>query len=412
MAQSYTLYEVNEYIRRVIALNFNEPIWIECEINQANEKRGNYYLDLVQKSDETDEVIAQTRASIWFKQALFIKKKLGLLFDSMIQSGTQVKLNVNIEFHEKYGLSFNITDIDPTYTVGQLELKRQKIIERLKEEDLLYKNQMISIPEVIQRVAIISSETAAGYKDFIAQLQNNQYGYAFELAIYNVAVQGQRMEAEITEAIREINNEADQYDIAVVIRGGGSKLDLSGFDNYNIAAHIANCQVPIITGIGHEIDQTVSDLTAHTSLKTPTAVAGYIIDSNLHYESIIIDKYNAINSIIFQRIQDHKSSLASFEFQIGREVIGKIEREKDKLALLQNNVRHGLSMKFQFAKQSLDNISEILKLTDLKSMQKRGFIYTTSPDGKAITKMSQASKLKSIHLHYADGDIEFHKNKK
>lgn len=412
MAQSYTLYEVNEYIRRVIALNFNEPIWIECEINQANEKRGNYYLDLVQKSDETDEVIAQTRASIWFKQALFIKKKLGLLFESMIQSGTQVKLKVNIEFHEKYGLSFIVQDIDPTYTIGQLELKRQKIIERLKGEDLLYKNQMMPIPEVIQRVAIISSETAAGYKDFVAQLQNNQYGYAFELAIYNVAVQGQRMEAEITEAIREINLEADQYDIAVVIRGGGSKLDLSGFDNYNIAAHIANSKVPIITGIGHEIDQTVSDLTAHTSLKTPTAVAGYIIDSNLHFESIIIEKFNVINGLIYQSLQDHKTSLGSFEFQIGREVKSKIEREKDKLTQIESSIKHGLQMKLQFAKQALSNISEILKLTDLQSMLKRGFIYTTSANGKAITKKSQASKLNSIHLHYADGDIEFYKNKK
>jgi len=266
--ESYSLYEVNEYIKRVIALNFEEAVWIECEINQINEKRGNYYLQLIDKEENKDEIKAQASAAIWYRNALFIKKKLGKLFGSILQAGVRVKLKCNIGFSERYGMSFVIEDIDVNYTMGQMELQRQQVIERLKSEKLLNLNHAKALPSVLQRIAVVSSEKAAGFADFMEQLNNNKYDYAYEIALFDSAMQGKNMEKEITESIRDINDTYKEYDVVVVIRGGGSKLDLSGFDNFNIAAHIAKCKLPVITGIGHEIDQTVSDLTANLSLKT------------------------------------------------------------------------------------------------------------------------------------------------
>ena len=197
---SYTLFELNEYIKRVIALNFQEPVWIECEISQVKESRGNFYLDFVQKKEDSDEVVAQSSGYLWYKSALFLKKKLGDLFAALLKDGTAVKIKVYIEFHERYGLKLNIEDIDPSFTIGQLEMLRQKIIQRLKEEGKLNSNKLIPIPSVVQKIAVISSETAAGYIDFVQQIQHNIYGYQFTHTLFSAALQGSNTEKKVTAA--------------------------------------------------------------------------------------------------------------------------------------------------------------------------------------------------------------------
>jgi len=184
-----------------MALNFEEPLWIKCEISQINETRGNYYLELIEKDELTGNVIAKSSAAIWYKSALFIKKKLGDLFHAVLQMGSEVKIKVQIEFHEQYGLKLVIEDIDAEYTIGQHELAKRKTYDKLKAEGVLENNEQLELATVNQHIAIISSKKAAGLQDFIAQLENNQYGYMFSLSLFDSAVQGQKAEAEIVSSL-------------------------------------------------------------------------------------------------------------------------------------------------------------------------------------------------------------------
>ena len=264
--EAYSLFEVNQYIKRVLALNFEEPIWVECEINQVSNSRGNLYLDLIEKSEDNDQIVAKSAATLWYRQFLFIKKKLDKLTDSILSEGVKVKLKVNIEFSERYGMSLNIIDIDPAFTFGQFELNRQKVIEQLRSKGLLDRNGQHKLPTVIKRVAVISSETAAGYQDFVNQILENAYDYHFDIDLFPAAMQGQKTEREVVDALRSAQE--GNYDIIAIIRGGGSKLDLAAFDNYNIAFEIANCDIPVFTGIGHDIDQTVCDIVSNQFERT------------------------------------------------------------------------------------------------------------------------------------------------
>ncbi len=401
--ESYSLFEVNEYIKRVIALNFEDAFWIECEINQINGNRGNYYLELIEKSEKSGDIIAKASAAIWYKSALFIKKKLGKLFDSILQSGVEVRLKVNVNFNERYGLSFVIEDVDVNYTMGQMELQRQKVIERLKAENLITLNHSKVLPSVLQRIAVISSETAAGYADFIEQLQSNAYGYDFQIGLYDSAVQGQKMESQITESIREINDEAHLYDCLVIIRGGGSKLDLSGFDNYNIAAHIAKCKLPVITGIGHKIDTTVSDLTSYLSLKTPTAVASYLIDSNAQFEAQIIEMGRGINAEILHRFDSDNQWLNSFREQLNYLIRDRFSSEMINLSSAQKILRNSTDRVIERQSDKLEGFETLLKVVDPKNILKRGFNYTTTLNGDFVLNSKKAKKEKELLIHYHDG---------
>ena len=290
MPSSYSLYELNEYIRRVIALNFAEPIWVNAEISQIKEVRGNVYMDLVYHDDQTNEIKAQISAGIWFKSYLFLKNKLGALLPSLLSEGTHVLLKVQVEFTERYGMKLIVEDIDPSFTIGQMEMNRQKILQKLFDEGLTHQNKLTKLPVVIQRIAVISSDNAAGYIDFINHLSQNPYGYQFKTTLFRASLQGQNTEREVCQALNDISEDASKYDCTVIIRGGGSKLDLAWFDNFNIGARIAKSPIPVMTGIGHDINATVADTVAHTTLKTPTAAADFIISHNICFEYLLVFK--------------------------------------------------------------------------------------------------------------------------
>jgi exodeoxyribonuclease VII large subunit len=311
MPISYSLYELNEYIKRVIALNFAEPIWVNCEIAQVKEVRGNVYLDLVYHDEKTNEITAQISANIWYKTFLFLKNKLGVLLPSLLKDGTQVMLKVQVEFSERYGIKLIIEDIDPSFTIGQMEMNRQKILQKLHDEGMVHLNKMITMPSVIQKIAVISAETAAGYIDFKNHLQQNIYGYQFKITLFQAALQGQNTEREVCKALEEINSKSHLFDVIVIIRGGGSKLDLAWFDNFNIGAGISKSILPVIAGIGHDIDFTVADTVAHTSLKTPTAVADYLINHLLDFE-------NKINETLHWIVQLSKTRLRQYELTLNQ----------------------------------------------------------------------------------------------
>ncbi|MFZ1703442.1 MAG: exodeoxyribonuclease VII large subunit [Saprospiraceae bacterium] len=405
---SYTLFELNEYIKRVVALNFQEPVWIECEISQVKESRGNFYLDFVQKKQDSDEVVAQSSGYIWYKSVLFLRKKLGDLFYALLKDGTAVKIKVNIEFHERYGLKLNIEDIDPSFTVGQLEMLRQKVIQKLKEEGKLDLNKELVFPSVVQRIAVISSETAAGYADFVQQLKNNQYGYDIKQTLFQAALQGSNTEREVVAALDHIFLRKDEFDVIVIIRGGGSKLDLAGFDNYAIASKISKAPLPVIAGIGHEIDLTVTDLVAYDYAKTPTAVAAYIIDHNVQFESTVFDlSSNILNNV--QGILKHQmlycNQLISSLMYLPGEMLGRqhllVDHIMTRLLLLSQNKWVNQKELLAFAEKQMD-------LSDPKNILKKGYTMVQSGN-KTLVSSKQILKDQPYSLIFADGKVNIKK---
>lgn len=401
--EAYSLFEVNQYIRRVIALNFEEPIWIECEINQVSNSRGNLYIQLIQEDENGQDVIAKASGTIWYRQFLFIKKKLNDLTDAILTAGVKVKIKAQVDFNERYGFSLNILDIDPAYTFGQFEITRQKIIEKLKAKNLIDKNAGVPVPTVIQKIAVISSETAAGYQDFMSQLSENMYGYDFEISLYQAAMQGQKTEREVVAALQEAKK--NNYDVICIIRGGGSKLDLAAFDNYNIAFEIAASPIPVLTGIGHDIDETVTDIVANQVLKTPTAVADFIIEHNSQFEGELLGLMQLIEQEVQYKLASYEQALQLMEEKIKTAPKARLQLLEHELFTIHSNLFNTGHLRIKEHDVALDNITNILKMLEPKNILKRGFVLVKEK-GKYKTRANQINKTQNdLVLEFYDEDI-------
>jgi exodeoxyribonuclease VII large subunit len=402
---AFTLYELNEHIRRVIALNFQEPIWVRCEISQVKSSRGHYYLDLVEKIPDGKEVRAQANAVIWSKTAWFIRKKLQELFGQILQEGMEVRLKVRVDFHERFGLKLIIDDVDPTYTLGNIEAQRRQIVETLHAEGMIGLNGQLPLPVVLQRIAVLSAPHAAGYHDFRKHLLHNPWQFRFWTDLYPIAVQGVLVEAQLLEALRKVARVRHHYDCVVVIRGGGSRMDLSAFDSLEIGRAIARFPLPVFTGIGHEIDTTVADAVAHTSLKTPTAVAAFILEVNGHYDTTITQVYRQIADNVARSVAHRHtalSHLAEMLRRAPREALLRRRMELDNItpALLAHS-RHFITTQ----KDRLAYMQELLVQVDPDTILERGYSITTL-QGKRLRSASQVSAGDTIISHLHEGRIQ------
>jgi len=402
--ETYSLYQLNEYIKRVIALNFQDAVWINAEISQVKLSRGNYYLDLIQKEENSDVIKAKASGIIWFKKVSFLEKKFKSLFHSILDTGNEIRVKVSINFSERYGFSLLIEDLDASYTLGKAEMLKQEILNKLKAENLIFPNSELQLPIVLQKIAVISSSGAAGYKDFISHLESNSYGYQYEIKLYAAAMQGQSVENELMAALDQIEHEG-AYDCVVIIRGGGAKLDLAAFDNYNIAKRIAKCTLPVITGIGHDIDQSIADIVSHTDLKTPTAVADFLIETNLHFESKILDIGLKIQMAYKDIMQVNTSQLALMNEQL-RNAFSEIKSAQiQKLSESELTLKHATSSNLQNQKSHLSSIETQLKLLSPENVLKRGFSIIRQ-DGKVIQSVKNIDINKILETQLEDGKIE------
>lgn len=406
--QAYTLLELNNYIKRVIALNFEEAIWIECEISNISEVRGQVYLDLIEKQEDTQDVVAQSRAAIWYKSNLFIKKKLKDLYDSILTQGIKIKCKVEVTFHERYSMSLSIIDIDPSYTLGNLEMERQKIIEKLKAKGLFETNKQIQLTHTIREIAVISSSTAAGYIDFTNQLAKNGYGYKYQVTLFQSAMQGSNTESDVCDAIYKIKNGYTKYDCIIIIRGGGSKLDLSFFDSYKIAETIASAEIPVITGIGHEIDLSVADLVAHTQLKTPTAVANFIIDRTLMYESECLAVFAKILQQSQGILKDENQRIETYTQTLNYLIQKRVLTTEKKLDRLEDTLKLNISNTLSMFTQSLSNYELLLKSYEPNQVLNRG--YTIVKQDGEVKTTATALDIGRLSIQFKDGEIEVEKS--
>lgn len=402
--ESFSLYELNEYIGRVVALNFQEAIWVHAEISQIKESKGQYYLDLVEKDESTETVKALSSAVIWYRSFLFIKKKLGELTDSLLKAGVEIRVKVKVDFHERYGLKLVIEDIDPKFTLGQLEIRRQQIVDRLEKENLLDLNEQLSLPTAIQNLAIISSSTAAGYIDFITQLDQNPYGYDFTRQLFNVAVQGHKVKYDIPKAINQVVEDGN-FDCILIMRGGGSKLDLSAFDDYEIGLAIAKSSIPVFCGIGHQIDNTIADLVCHTSVKTPTALADFLIDHNVSFESAIIQLEEIILSMAGQILREEEILLNQIESSISSNVHLKIAQHNNDIILLEERLNFLSKAFVDKHVQKLETIEQIIELVNPKKVLSRGYAMIRQ-NKKLIDDITSIQLEQSITIEMNNGNIE------
>lgn len=406
--EAFSLYEVNQYVKRVIALNFEEPFWVECELNSVSNSRGNIYLDLIEKAQDSDDVIARNSGHIWYRQLLFIKKKLGALVDSILQDGTKVKLKVNLNYSERYGLSFNIEDIDPAYTFGQFEMNRQKTIEQLKKKRLMEKNAKRKLSPILQRIGVISSKTAAGYQDFVQQLRGNPYGYHYQINLLQSAMQGPKTEPEVIQAIALAQE--NNYDVIAIIRGGGSKLDLAAFDNYNIAEAIANSKIPVITGIGHDIDLSVSDMVAHTVLKTPTAVADWLVEHNSTFESEVLSIEGEIYYAVQELLRYHKDELLLIEEKLKSIPYHTLSMHEQMLENLEETIDRLSSAIIDKEAYKLEAAEDLLNVLSPEQVLSRGYALIKQKDQYKPTKASIKKSPAELEIVFSDGALTVNQN--
>lgn len=280
MMESMSLYELGRLIRLALREGLPDAYWVQAELSEVREGyNGHCYIELVQKAERGNALLAKARGTIWANVYKMLKPYFENATGQAFTTGIKVLLQVSVEYHEQYGLSLTVHDIDPTYTLGDMAQRRREILQLLEEEGVLTLNKELPMPLLPQRVAVISAAGAAGYGDFCDQLVGNPYGFVFYPKLFPAVMQGDRVEETIIAALDRIAAEQEMWDVVVIIRGGGATSDLSGFDTYALAANCAQFPLPIITGIGHERDDTVLDMVAHTRVKTPTAAAEFLIAS-------------------------------------------------------------------------------------------------------------------------------------
>jgi exodeoxyribonuclease VII large subunit len=334
-----TLLELNRKIKKTIKENI-DSCWVYGEISEIKENySGHCYLELIQKDETGDQIVARSRATIWSVKYRMIKPYFETTTGQALNVGLSILVKVATEFHELYGLSLNILDIEPTYTVGELAIRKQKIIARLQDEGVFDMNRELEFPFLCQKIAVISSATAAGYEDFTDQLKNNPFGFRFYVKLFQATMQGEETERSVVKALEKIYSYDSFFDAVVIIRGGGSQADLNAFNNYEIAYHVAQFPLPIFTGIGHEQDDTVTDMVAHTRLKTPTAVAAFLIDHFTTHSDRLTEVQENILAYAGEKTDAERGTLKlkAKDFQII--VAGYVSNESARVV----NLKHSLS---------------------------------------------------------------------
>lgn len=400
-----SLYELNNMVRGVLANSFDDLFWIRAEMSDVrSNQNGHCYLEFIEKDTSNRTIVAKARGSIWANVFRLLKAYFESETGQTFTSGIKVLVQVSIEFHELYGYSLNVHNIDPTYTLGDQAKNRALIIKQLEEEGVLTLNKELDLPIVTNRIAVISSPTAAGYEDFCNQLENNKDGFAFYTRLFPAIMQGERTEASIIEALENIYESIDKFDTVVIIRGGGASSDLSSFDSYLLAANCAQFPLPIITGIGHERDDTVLDVIAHTRAKTPTAVAEFLIKK---MEETAEKLFEIQDNIIFEtnkRLTEESTLLNTLATHYSYLTKDHTKEQLNKLSLITERLRNAVSKLIQTEKHTLTSQEQHLELISPENILKKGYTLTLSGN-KIIKSAKQLKKGEHITNRFFDGDV-------
>lgn len=400
---TYTLLDLQAYIRQVLALNFQENLWITAEIAQVGRSRGHLFLDLVQKGpDAQSGVAAQIQAVVWQRDYQRLRLSIGFALDEVLREGREVRLCVRVDYNERYGLKLIVADADAAYTFGRLELQRRQTIDTLRQLGLLERNRTLPLPSVLQRIAVVTSEGAAGFQDFREHLTQNPFGYTFHCQLFSAAVQGKSLEAEIIAALEAVAAQRHRFDCVAVLRGGGARLDLAGFDALELCKTAAALPLPLLTGIGHDTDETVLDLVAHTALKTPTAVADFLIQHNLFFENNLARLAEHFRTAADRHLRIKNLEIANLEAALHWGAQSCIRSAHQHVDAIAAGLPALIRQRLHRAADDLHRADTLCNALHPEAVLRRGFSLTLK-DGKALTHANAAKPGDLLETHLQDG---------
>lgn len=359
---------------------FPATYWVRAEIASLTD-RGHCYMELVEKADR-GMFAAKMRATCWSNTWQLISAYFVQETGKRPEPGMQVLVEVTVEFHPVYGLSLNIQNIDPSFTLGDLARQRQLTLRRLENDGVLDMNKSLTLPTIIRRIAVISAENAAGYGDFCHQLNDNPYGLPFTTQLFPAVMQGDQAPQSIIRALSAIAGAIEDYDCVTIIRGGGATTDLSCFDNYELASHCAQFPLPILSGIGHTRDVSIVDMIVHSSLKTPTAVAEYLIDHNAQQLVRINELRQRLSRIATQMVAVRRQQIEQLRLKLGFTVSTTLQKERNKLRMF----------------------SQAIALHSPEQIFRKGYSLTML-GGKVVRRASDIPKGSTITTVLADGEL-------
>lgn len=419
-----SLVELNGLVRKSIRACLPDEYWVQAELSDVRSNySGHCYLEFVQKDTKSNALVAKARGIIWNNVYQLLKPYFERETGQAFVSGIKVLVKVTVDFHELYGYSLTVVDIDPTYTLGDMVRRRKEILRRLDADGILTMNKELELPELLQRIAVISSPTAAGYGDFCNQLVHNAFGFVFYPKLFPAVMQGDQVEASIISALDRIYDSGVSWNVVVIIRGGGATSDLSGFDTYDLAAHCAQFPVPIITGIGHERDDTVIDLISHTRVKTPTAAAEFLINHQRQTAEHLEDLAAFFTEAVPDRIRQEKERLERCVARIPSQVRMRLQREsfrQERFAkrlemawqtrLVREQYRLQVEQRLAVAavrkleqeRHRLELLEQRVQAASPDVLLKRGYSLTLK-DGKAVTDVAQLQAGDEVETRLARG---------
>ena len=405
MSKSVTLFELNRLVREAIECEMPDEYWVEAELSECRESRGHCYMELIEKDEQSATPIARAAAKCWASKWMLIRPYFERTTGQRLTSGMKVLLKVYPQFHEAFGFSWIVTDIDPAYTMGDMARKRQEIIRQLKEEGVFDLQKELQLPLFCQRIAVISSETAAGYGDFCNQLADNPYGFQFRTWLFPATMQGEDTGRSIISALEKIYAIVTQFDCVVIIRGGGATSDMSGFDTLELAENVANFPIPILTGIGHDRDESILDMVSHTRVKTPTAAAAFLIS---HLKEVMDALDNAQDSITRHAIQ--KLSSLNTQLSAVSEAIPRLftivrTKQEARLDALFNQIMWDIQRRLISESHRIEVIEEKAKSLDPGLLLKRGYSITLH-EGKVVRDPHSLQKGDDIETRLEKGTIK------
>lgn len=422
-----SLYELNTLVSSVLSLDLPDDYWVEAELSEAREVRGHCYMELVQKDEASNTPIAKASAKCWASRWSILRPMFERVTGQRLHAGMKVMLRVKAQFHAAYGFSWIVSDINPEYTMGDLMRRRQEIIKQLKAEGVFDLQRELTIPAFAQHIAVVSSDGAAGYGDFCRQLADNAQGYRFTVRLFSATMQGEAVEQSVIAVLNRIYEEQDVFDAVVIIRGGGATSDLSGFDTLALAENVANFPLPIITGIGHERDESVLDMISFQKVKTPTAAAAFLVQHltdvyvrvmeaqetivqnvkhRLQVEKMRLDRLNKSIPVQFSLVKTRQGAyIDRLMNRLSQQVLSKVADAQRKLEIISQNVQPVLERKMMSESHRLQMLEQRIRSQDPELLLKRGYSITLK-NGKSIRSASLLTSGDIIVTRFAEGTVK------
>lgn len=401
--------------------------WVEAELSECRESGGHCYMELIQKDEYTNTPVAKAFARCWKNTWMVVRPRFEKVTGERLHAGMKVLLKVRAQFHEAYGFSWIVNDIDPNFTLGDMAKRRQEIIRILKEEGVFDLNRQLSVPMFAKRIAVISSATAAGYGDFCNQLADNEYGFAFQTRLFQSVMQGEQVEESIISSLNAINENIDDYDVVVIIRGGGGTSDFSGFDTLMLAENVANFPLPVITGIGHDRDESILDMVSCVRVKTPTAAAAYLIDNLVATLERIENAGRRIADAVRSRMETEKMRISriqnylpmsfslrktieenriqQFSAQMQNLVSRRLMEEHHRIAVIEERIPSRINTLLDKEKHRMEMLEQRANAVDPIHILRRGYSITLH-NGVAVKDSKALVNGDLLQIIMAEGTVD------